>query len=166
MREVKFRAKISASDFEQKLALLNKPQGEGEWAYGEIHVQSSIPHIHVKSFRYPINVDTICQYTGLKDKNGKEIYEGDILRIEEFENQSVSIERSKEFYSVFLLEDLKGEKRREYVTPVWWEEGGFLIRCNVDCDLCILFGDMRDSFPIFIYEVIGNIYDNPELVEQ
>lgn len=111
--------------------------------------------------------NTLGQFTGLYDKNGKEVYDGDILRVEEFKNESGPIEESEEFYEVFDLEDVKGEKQREYTTPVSWEDGAFVISVNRkgDTDLSALFGDMRLSFPIFIFEVIGNIYDNPKLVE-
>ena len=114
-----------------------------------------------------VDKETICQYTGLKDKKGKEIYEWDIIRVEEFWNESGPIEKSEEFYEVFDLEDIKGEKQREYTTPVSWEDGAFVISVNRkgDTDLSALFGDMRLSFPIFIFEVIGNVFDNPELVE-
>lgn len=114
-----------------------------------------------------VDKETICQYTGLKDKNGKEVYEGDILRVEEFKNESASIEKSKEFYEVFGLEDMKGKKNREYITPVCWEDGAFVMSVLQENDtyLDVLYGDMRMSFPIFIFEVIGNIFDNPELVE-
>ena len=153
MREIKFRAK----------------DHEGYWVYGDLHLNHKMPHIHpFENNRTFINTKTIGQFTGLKDKNGKEVYEGDILRIEEFKNESGPIEKSEEFYEVFGLEDMKGEKQREYTTPVSWEDGAFVISVNQkgDTDLSALFGDMRLSFPIFIFEVIGNIYDNPELVEQ
>ena len=152
MREIKFRAKHGK-----------------EWVYGDLHLLSKMPHIHTDPFtKKSINIETIGQYTGLKDKNGKEIYEGDILRVEEFKNESGPIEKSEEFYEVFDLEDVKGEKQREYTSPVSWEDGAFVISVNRkgDTDLSALFGDMRLSFPIFIFEVIGNIYDNPELINK
>jgi len=159
MREIKFRGKTINGN---------------EWIYGPTISQGTIKRKANKWFMEVaenkwegLQPNTLGQYTGLKDKNGKEIYEGDILRVEEFWNESGPIEKSEEFYEVFDLEDIKGEKQREYTTPVSWEDGAFVISVNQkgDTDLSALFGDMRLSFPIFIFEVIGNIYDNPELVE-
>lgn len=141
-----------------------------KWLYGNLQVpcKEGVPYYMLDEEKYQRKVDaeTIGQYTGLKDKNGKEIYEGDILRVEEFKNESDSIEKSKEFYEVFGLEDMKGEKRREYITPVCWEDGAFVMSVLQENDtyLDVLYGDMRMSFPIFIFEVIGNIYDNHELL--
>jgi hypothetical protein len=74
----------------------------------------------------------IMQYTGLLDKNGREIYEGDIVR---------------------------GARDGETgICPVVWSprEGGFIPFCS-------------DNYPLFDahtdLEVIGNIYQNPELLE-
>lgn len=72
----------------------------------------------------------LMQYTGLKDKNGKEIYEGDIL----------------------LTKDIEGEK---YQTCVTYENGMFLSGEE----------PLYDDVFLFEAEVVGNIYENPELLE-
>ena len=70
----------------------------------------------------------LLQYTGLKDKNGKEIYEGDIVK------------RSK-IYEVF------------------WDMGSWFVRNKTEMRCFLLSKYNLD------WEVIGNIYENPELLE-
>ena len=78
----------------------------------------------------------IMQYTGLKDKNGKEIYEGDIVN--------------------WFLHTLK----RKYVSVIEWDDdlASFCLKNKdwTEFDFIKVFSSL---------EVIGNIYENPELLE-
>lgn len=84
--------------------------------------------------------------TGLKDKNGKLIYEGDII--------SVKI-KTQDFYNVeeYYSENYKGE--------IIFKEGRIAIR---------VINTKKQPISLYYYakgcEVIGNIYENPELLEE
>lgn len=79
-----------------------------------------------------IQKDTICEYTGLTDKNGRKIFERDILRFENCSNYPVVWD---DYYCAF--------------GSCWYSDFDHL-------------GKYR-SIEI---EVVGNIFDNPELLEQ
>ena len=100
--------------------------------------------IQIDSFdSFGVIPDTVGQYTGLTDKNGKEIYEGDIVRTKHFGKE---LDRNGYFvnvsgYDVFEIKYINAQfmfnNRLRY----------FYLHRNTIC------------------EVIGNIHDNPELLK-
>jgi len=75
----------------------------------------------------------LMQFTGLKDKNGKDIYEGDIVK----------------FYDPYV--------KAETVTQIIWD--------TENCRFAMMFTFLEFDFLIVEdIEVIGNIYENPELL--
>ena len=91
-------------------------------------------------FDDPVEIDpsTICQCTGLKDKNGKLILENDIL--------------------VGHLDDMYPEDAA--YTQVIWDKNGFYTKEQDSDDILLM-----DEFDEKYFEVCGNIFDDPELLE-
>ena len=152
-RTIKFRAKIKAESFEQKLAMLDKPQSEGEWVCGDLHIcDTKIPHIHCMMNKYPIDVSTIGQYTGLKDKNGKEIYEGDIVYSEfaDGSNCMFLVGWNNKLSCFGVMDEYNYQsKQLGYDFP--------------EFDNHLFIEVLKNSK---IFKIIGNIHDNKELLKQ
>lgn len=134
MREILFRGK--------------EPQGD--WCYGGLIQSANDFYISIginKGFMCAfVKPETIGQYTGLTDKNGKKIFEGDIVTYDD-------AEADYEGYhdNVFLN---CGEVRISA-----WDGIYFTNRQTVE------MSDLYESETMVDCEIIGNIYDNPELLE-
>ena len=132
MRQIKFRAKTI---------------NEVEWVYsmtishGTVDRKRNCLFFEVQEDKWKgVIPETLGQFTGLADCNGKEIYEGDIL----------STDLSKSFCEVVF------------------RNGCFMLRLNDGGeDFYDIFSPLEDDITQAKYhEVIGNIYDNPELIKR
>ena len=127
-REIKFRG----FDNENKQWVYGYytklPDGATKFDYIISDIDGSLTKFYIE------DIKTIGQYTGLKDKNGKEIYEGDIVKSSIHDKLWVVEYRTDTEYVGFVLKEI-GE---DYIST---------------------FTSWRDV------EVIGNIYENPELLK-
>ena len=122
----------------------------GNWRYGDL-MKNSIPTaspVIVENFYYDdpddsmfeVDSATIGQFTGLKDCKGQEIFEGDILR----------------YLPPWRWVDTKR------IGVVVFEDYSFYVKNEYTTDLLFNIAVNSDGAP---FEVIGNIYNNPELLE-
>lgn len=135
-REIKFRGKTLDT---------------GEWVYGDIwQPNTSEPlrhrfgevyiHSHVDGSLHQVDPETVGQLTGLPDKNGREIWEGDIIEA-----------------SDFLLGD---SFTKANIGSVVFNDGGFKVT-NEHKNATRLTNEAIEGYSV---AVIGNIHDNPELL--
>lgn len=121
MKENKFRAWNSKEKFMDSAWLI-------DWEHGSV--------CHGKHNQSELDDCTLMQYTGVKDKNGREIYEGDIV----------------EQLSERTYESVKG--------TVKFFDGSYLIEFLSGDNGVFLFDEVAYN------EVLGNVYENPELLEE
>jgi hypothetical protein len=120
---------------------------QDKWVYGFLSEENKIRKTNL--IDYEVDDKTIGQFTGLYDKNGKEIYENDILKVktnEGIEYNPLLVVYSEVYGGFCLLSknvlNITPDKPHRPINPNWWD--GF-----------------KDEI-----EVIGNIHDTPELLKQ
>jgi uncharacterized phage protein (TIGR01671 family) len=135
MREIRFRG---------------KRLDNGEWVYGYLIGKDVIVGDIVEfceeyftcEYWWRVDPKTVGQSTGLKDKNGKEIYEGDVIETEK-------MEYSDSGHYIGMVKVL-----------------GKVVFSNGRYALHLETGAMPDlSFALSFHEIIGNIHDHPHLLK-
>ena len=129
---------------ENRYLYRGKRKDNGEWIFGNLIqtddgvyiIQNYVPQHLIKN--YEVDQSTVCQCTGLKDKNGRLIWENDIM--------------------VAHLDD-KFPEDTTY-TRVVWDNNGFCTKEQGSEDISPL-----DKFDQEHFEVCGNIFENMELLE-
>jgi uncharacterized phage protein (TIGR01671 family) len=118
-REIKFRA----YDKDKKIMIHNYDQSVGK--IYSLPLGSSIRDF---VFNLGLSYETLMQYTGLKDKHGKEIFEGDIIKTELWIHYNNSVIRFEHgYFTPFQYDYINGEDL-EVVGNVW--ENGDLLNDN------------------------------------
>ena len=137
MREILFKA---------------KRKDNGEWVEGYYRADPDLDTHYICGWNYyasenglerepfeeEINPDTLCQYTGFTDKNGKKIWENDILKANLDESYPENITYIK----------------------ILWNECRFCVNENYSTDIWTL-----EKWDAEHFQVCGNIFDNPDLLE-
>jgi len=160
MREIKFRAwipdikrmrEVLSMELYECDDLISNPPNVRVWDHGSTRAAK----IKGRVATYKKDEVILMQFTGLKDKNGKEIYEGDILMSDDNEEPFLAVE----FSQVEIGKDSWGMSH----TALCWNVG---------------YRDLSERPPIIegkygdeMYgqyntelSVVGNIYENPELL--
>ena len=139
-----------------------KRKDNGEWVeglptrmQGTLYIQDSDDENTV----YEINPDTLCQYTGLTDKNDKKIWENDILIGHGNENDLARVVFGE--FNVFDTETLEAVDR-----VIGWHTEVIATDALSKCEPFCLPMPLTDFYiERSEFEVFGNVFDNPELLE-
>lgn len=158
MREILFKAKRKDNGEWVEGYHLNIAKINHFICTGKIKLDGALKGV-IAPEMYEIDPDTICQYTGLTDKNGKKIWENDILRGHKNDDDLVRV-----VFGEFNVIDVDTLETVDRVAGWHTEviETDALSKCEPFC-LPMPLTDFYINRSEF--EVFGNIFDNADLLE-
>ena len=144
MRKIKFRGKTQ----------------DGKWVYGDL-IHTNTDSIAILELDAPclelvtdVVPDTIGQFTGLQDKNGNEIYEGDVVKNKEIGGYGWERLGVVRYYDKDCRFGIDITATNKFSTRLLFTEG----ECTINDGYCTIKYTNE-------YEVQGNIHDNPNLLK-
>lgn len=150
MREILFRGKRKDND---------------KWAYGYLYIRNDgqyeisfyDKYFDSERFTYDVIPETVGQYIGLTDKNGKKIFEGDIVKTQPFSDKPYSSKAKYKQHIGVVEYRIRHFKNRFYEQDY---EAKWIVKIiDYGKFTCCVWNEFFDC------DVIGNIHDNPELLE-
>jgi len=135
----------------REILFKGKRVDNGEWLEGFLFVrQKKTYYIQSDSFMLQVTPETVCQFTGITDKNGKKVFEGDIMKSIHFK---------------------EGRKTHYLNHIVSWSErlnGWFAVNTHNKTDSWEVAGNIQlfvfTRHGLYPFEVIGNIHDSHKLL--
>ena len=161
MRKILFRGQTRK--YGEKVRIGDEQKLPGRWVYGGV-LQGSGSHSIIYGGenvndpgenlnKWCVHTDTLGQFTGLTDKNGKKIFEGDIV-------------------NAVIVRDLGGgEETRKETGIIGYDKINMIGLIAKYAGTIPIWSDFFQELTLsgcindFWFEVIGNIHDNPELLE-
>ena len=144
----------------REIIFRGKRINNGEWVRGNLFVSETDGRTYILAgsrrftIEWEIEPSTVGQFTGLTDKNGKRIYEGDIVKADNGKQSSISVVKFGEYYPemFYKMLDMFCHGKRHLLAFGFYAES---------------IGKHEDMilFQSPCVEIIGNIHDNPELLE-
>lgn len=116
---------------QREILFRGKQEYNGEWAESWCPNGSMLAGTVIHDFKS----ETVGQYTGLTDKNGKRIFEGDVVR--------------------YL-----GSDGKNYYGDIYYKDGAWWIKLRSCFGSAVILMDLYEKV-----EVVGNVHDNPELLK-